>query len=339
MGHRPVINGLILSTGSGDITQNTTSLTVGDTIRRTAGTISDVDGDSVEAGEYCVWYRVDPNTLVETLVKDPGTTDRNCEYMLQAADVGFRIKNVMKVFSDSAIAHDFKVNPADSWPVESMSANEVLPIVVPFPATTNLNTHVNPYTFSLNSGFPSVAFESASFTIQVEGNASNNSQYDWSTNQPAWTSVDANGIVRFTAKPSSVAKTVAIRATSKVDKSIVYSKEFTLSQWWTGGRTGPYMNNYCTTPRRQPNESELGGVFNGLNSYTSRGSYHLGLWSTWGNPENYGANNVFPAGTDAYWSTTRGSVGGLQRNVVFSTGQLREIRSSYFLGILCIENI
>ena len=85
VGHRPVINGLVLGTARGDISQNTVPLYVGDVISRTGGTITDVDGDPVEAGEYCVWYRVEPNTNMETVVKDPGATDRSCEYTLQTA--------------------------------------------------------------------------------------------------------------------------------------------------------------------------------------------------------------------------------------------------------------
>lgn len=341
VGHRPVTTGLVLGTGNGDITVNTTNLNVGETIGLVAVSGNDADDDTVKAGANCVWYRVDPNTNAETVAKDPGGADRNCHYTLQAADVGFKIKNVIKIFSDQdiATAKGFTINPIDSWPVETISNNEVQPIAIPFPATTNLNTHVNPHTFSLNSGFPWTAFESARFTIQVEGNASNNTQYDWSSSQPTWASVDANGVVRFTTKPSSATKTVTIRATLKTDKSIVYSKDFTLSRWWTLDRVSSYQNNYCTAPRKQPDDSELGGVFNGLNSYTSRGSYHLGLWSAWGNPENYGVNSVFPVGTENYWSVTPGSTGGIQRFVSFTSGQLREIRSSYFLGVLCVENI
>lgn len=131
VGHRPVINGLILGTGNapngGDITLNNTILNVGDTIGLWAATGIDADGDLDKAGAHCVWYRVDPNTNAETVVRDPGAADRNCHYTIQAADIGFKIKNVIKIFSDQDIAttKGFTINPIDSWPVETLSSNEV----------------------------------------------------------------------------------------------------------------------------------------------------------------------------------------------------------------------
>ncbi|EBU2669731.1 hypothetical protein CUK74_12590 [Salmonella enterica] len=303
VGHRPVINGLILSTGSGDITQNTTSLTVGDTIRRTAGTISDVDDDPVEAGEYCVWYRVDPNTLVETLVKDPGAGDRNCEYTLQVADLGFRIKNVMKIFSDSAIAHDFTVNPADSWPVESISANQVEPAAQPFPASTTLNTHVHPRTFSLTSGFPSTGFVGAEFTIQVNGSTGNNSQYNWRTNQPSWVSVSSSGVVKFVAQPSSAAKKARIYAASKLDTSILYYIDININDWFTNNNAnkGSWISadTYCRNLGSGygiPTREKL-GIRGGYMTFASRTG--LGLWAEWGRMDYY-SNSWIPH--EQYWT-------------------------------------
>lgn len=229
VGHRPVINGLVLATSSGDITQSSTLLIVGATISRTLGTVADVDGDPVETGEYCVWYRVDSNTNVESVVKDPGAGNRNCEYTLQAADVGFKIKNVIKVFSDLAVAsaNGMKLNPDESWPVETVSAN-VVATLLPFPASTHLSTHRNPFDYSLTSGFPSAGFTRATFTI----NTGNNSLYDWSSNQPSWISVDTAGIVTFTAKPTAATKRFRILAVPKADKSLVYYHDFTVNTWW-----------------------------------------------------------------------------------------------------------
>ncbi|EBU2669730.1 hypothetical protein CUK74_12585 [Salmonella enterica] len=52
VGHRPVINGLVLGTIRGDMSQSSVPLYVGEEISRTAGTITDVDGDPTETEEF-----------------------------------------------------------------------------------------------------------------------------------------------------------------------------------------------------------------------------------------------------------------------------------------------
>lgn len=129
VGHRPVTTALILTTGPGlDITSTGTILNVGDTIGLASARGDDADGDMDKAGANCVWYRVDPVTNAATVARDPGPTDRNCHYTLQAADVGFKIKNTIKIYSDQdiAAAKGFTINPIESWPVDTVSATTVV---------------------------------------------------------------------------------------------------------------------------------------------------------------------------------------------------------------------
>ncbi|EFR0233276.1 hypothetical protein HZM05_002841 [Salmonella enterica] len=344
VGHRPVINGLVLATSSGDITQSSTLLTVGATISRTLGTVADVDGDPVETGEYCMWYRVDPNTLAETLVKDPGATDRNCEYTLQVADLGFKIKSVLKFFSDGIIAagNGFKVNPSESWPVEVLSANDVGPAPIPFPASTTLNTHVAPYTFTLNSGFPSTGFVGATFTIQIGGSTSNNSQYNWSSSQPSWINVDTRGIVTFRSKPSSSTNKVRVFASSKNDKSILYYKDIILNDWFTNNSTNKgnwaSTDNYCRSlgnGYEMPTRARLGMAVVG-NSFARRGG--LGLWSEWGAMHSY--SNGWVAGNQFYW-TAEQMTGSSRYIVRFSDGYVfwENTNGSFVYHRVCVVSL
>lgn len=298
VGHRPVITGLVLGTDRGDMSQSAVPLYVGEVLRRTGGTIDDADGDPVEKEEYCTWYKVDPNTQAEVTI----ATGRPCEYTIQSGDVGFKIKSVIKVTSDAAaaFAKGVRLNPDESWPVEVVSNNAVIaPTPIPFPSTTTLNTHINPHIYALRSTFPNSGFTHAEFTIQVEGNASNNSAYDWKTSQPSWTSVDASGVVKFTAKPTASTNTVRITASSKSDKSIVYIKDFTINRWFTNnGRTvmtWAQQRSFCSTPRGLAINGVLGGNYTGPNTLTTRGTRKGALWSEWGNWSRY-AGSGFEVG-------------------------------------------
>lgn len=158
VGHRPVITGLILGTGNGvgggNITLNTTNLRVGEAVGllSAAGGPSsmDADGDLDKAGAHCVWYRVDPNTNAETVIKDPGPTDRNCHYVIQASDVGFKIKNTITIFSDQDIAtkKGYTLNPIASLPVDTVSANiasSSLPFEIIYGPDTYVEIQPNQY--------------------------------------------------------------------------------------------------------------------------------------------------------------------------------------------------
>ena len=311
---------------------------MGEVISRTGGTITDVDGDPVEAGEYCVWYRVDPNTHKERMM----AAGRPCSYTLQSGDVGFKIKNEIKAISDpvAAAAKGLRLNPDESWPVRTLSANTVIAATpAPFPVSTTLNTHVNPHTYTLSSTFPESGFTHAEFTIQVEGDANNNSQYDWSTSQPSWVSVDASGVVKFTAKPSAANKTVRVTARSKTDKGIIYFKDFTINRWFTHNgntlMTWQESNNYCSSPRSLARNGVLGGNYLGPNTYTTRGTRSGALWSEWGNWSRYAAAGF---GVGQYYTSEQETLTDYYY-IRSDTGHLNTRTGTERLIVACVESI
>lgn len=228
VGHRPVTTGLNLGTGNGagggNITLATTHLSVGNTIGLMAASGNDADGDADKAGAHCVWYRVDPNTQAETVVRDPGAADRNCHYTIQSADVGFKIKNVIKIFSDQDIAttKGFKLNPIDSWPVETVSANMVI----------NQNNRpfdhiqLDGHKEQMPTTFPTTAYEGAQMQLALTSSSppnSINSNYNWSSSSAPAVTVNGVGLVTFNNLPSKDG--VNIVATAK-DGTHSYSYYF-----------------------------------------------------------------------------------------------------------------
>ncbi|MDQ4429030.1 hypothetical protein PKO51_06525 [Yokenella regensburgei] len=158
VGHRPVTTRLILgnsSTPSENITNSKTILKVGDTILLKSAVGDDADGDIDKGGAYCVWYRVDPITSIAVVAKDPGPADRSCSYTIQTADVGFKIKNTIKIYSDQdvATAKGYTINPIESWPVDTISANIVSP-TLPFEIIYGPDTYIDIQSSSNDSHMP-----------------------------------------------------------------------------------------------------------------------------------------------------------------------------------------
>ena len=225
VGHRPVTTGLNLGTGNGagggNITLATTLLVVGNTIGLLSASGNDADGDPDKAGANCVWYRVDPNTHAATVAKNPGPADRNCHYTLQAADVGFKIKNVIKIFSDQdiATAKGFTVNPIESWPVETLSAN----VIITTTTTTTKFNHMlingwktNFSTGGASSDYLSYIYEGATFQFALTSDHLPNpinETYNWSSSSPASVTVSNAGVVTFNSYPG---RELTITATPKI---------------------------------------------------------------------------------------------------------------------------
>ncbi|WP_343529571.1 hypothetical protein [Yokenella regensburgei] len=70
----------------------------------------------------------------------------------------------------------------------------------------------NGYDFAIGSGFPTTGFSQANFQVQIAGDASNNSGYNWSTDQPSWVSVDNSGNVTLKEMPTGSNKSFTIKA-------------------------------------------------------------------------------------------------------------------------------
>lgn len=142
VGHRPIVTDLVIGARSAggaqaDITLPSTSLVPGDFLylaRASGGpNAADIDGDLDKIGAHCVWYKVHTDGT-STVAQDPGPNDRICQYTIQTSDIGFKIKNVIRIFSDQDVATQkgYTLNPIDSLPVETVSAAVVGQSILPF---------------------------------------------------------------------------------------------------------------------------------------------------------------------------------------------------------------
>ncbi|EDI4473223.1 hypothetical protein CD575_22235, partial [Salmonella enterica] len=207
VGHRPVVKNLkLVNSQSKDITQSTTQLEPGDTISLLNATVSDIDGDISGAGAYCIWYKVAVSGGTPIMVYDPGPNDRNCSYTLKDSDIGFRIKNTIKFYSDQSIAinQNYTINPVESVGIDTLSSRIV---TTPHPFSGMLS---NGTIFSSSSGFPSTGFANASFQLQVNGSSASNRNYEWVTEDPSVVSVNDIGEVFLKSKIVGDVNIVAI---------------------------------------------------------------------------------------------------------------------------------
>ncbi|MEG1440149.1 MAG: hypothetical protein RSC83_13385 [Hafnia sp.] len=317
VGHRPITINLGIGTGTGaspgDMTQPGGTLIAGQTLGLFSAAGNDPDGDPDKGGANCVWYRVDPNTQAETVAKDPGAADRNCHYTLQAADVGFKIKNVIKIFSDQdiATAKGFTINPIDSWPVETVSANRV---AAANPYISRIETpSIPPLHHKADAGFPKIAYQMAYFDIIIEdGSGSGNlaRDYRWSSSEPYAISVSSDGSV--TVNNVSVNPVITITATPKSGggKALTYEikpREFVQAY----GNLVNHANaaKYCVPPRKT----------------LTPGDY-VNIWKEWGDN-----------GEDKSWSL--GSTNGTYMAFDWTTGKEVESKTgSELYNAICIES-
>lgn len=105
---------------------------------------------------------------------------------------------------------------------------------------------VNGHTFLTSDGFPSIGYTNATFTVGIEGK--DNSNYDWSADQP-WVAIDAMGNVTFTGEASSATKTVTIWAREKTTMARYYWT-FTVNHWFEIYATDLIYEdayNYCSS--------------------------------------------------------------------------------------------
>ncbi|EHM1654536.1 hypothetical protein KDR40_004863 [Salmonella enterica subsp. enterica serovar Saintpaul] len=325
VGHRPVTSALILSANGNfnDITSAATSLKVGDVIGLAHAYGDDKDGDADKAGAYCVWYRVDPNTGTETEASKPVATDRNCRYTVQSADVGFKIKNTITIFSDQdiATASGFTINPIDSWPVSTMSANIVTSLNnMPFD-----HIQVEKYRVSIPTAFPVTAYEGAQMHLaltstQLPNNALNTT-YDWYSSAAPAVTVNGVGSVTFNHIPPN--PDVSIVAKAK-DGTHSYSYQFRISKFFITHPNGTSMNKkdsdtFCTSNGYQApkgNDVSNGGALRQV-------GYLLNEWGSFANrtPWNGGAYHT----TEGFVSLTNGVSG--------NSNDVNVVR-----GVICVKN-
>lgn len=88
---------------------------------------------------------------------------------------------------------------------------------------------VNGHDFLAPAGFPTTAFEGAKFRIAVNGDVANNTNYTLSVDRD-WLTIDADGNVNITGKPTPFTKTASINLLSKLTGEL---SQYTFTiKWW-----------------------------------------------------------------------------------------------------------
>ncbi|WP_454520621.1 Ig-like domain-containing protein, partial [Citrobacter koseri] len=194
---------------------------------------------------------------------------------------------------------------------------------------------VNNYTFAKDAGFPKTGFTGAKFTVQLNGGEP--TDYTW-TSTAAWASVDASGVVTFTAKGDSTP--VTITATSKLNPSKAVAYVFTLNDWYTNNgsttMTWSAANTYCTNQGAAlPTRLQLGGTQMTEGQYNARGTVDS-LWSEWGDLTKY-TGSGFPSSHYTWTSEVVSS--GNRYFVSLTTGYVASGSDSYSSYVACRQGL
>ncbi|SCC69754.1 Ig-like domain-containing protein, partial [Kosakonia oryziphila] len=187
------------------------------------------------------------------------------------------------------------------------------------PQTMPGSVSVNGATFNLSGGFPTTGFTGATFQVLLNGSATNNSSYTWSSNQ-TWVSVDNSGHVSFIGTPTSATKTVTITATPTASGT-PYTYTFTVSKWFVnnGGIALNWndANTYCSSRGGLGTALDLTNVTSGTGS---RAGNSGALWSEWGALSSYSGSGFI---SDYNWTSEFDSAGSGNNKMVRSdTGSI-----------------
>lgn len=183
----------------------------------------------------------------------------------------------------------------------------VLAIPVEMPAGTKLS--VNRHEFYVGNQFPHTGILGAKFQVWFNGDASNNSAYQWSVDQP-WVSIDSEANVTFIDTPDSTNNTVTIIAIPIDTGTPRYVYTFTVSKWFvTAG--GEKKNWAGADAWCKENGLEMPSMADVVYASQKRywGPY---LWSEWGDCSVFANAGV----TSGYycWVTDVGD-DGVHRNI------------------------
>lgn len=183
----------------------------------------------------------------------------------------------------------------------------VLAIPVEMPAGTKLS--VNRHEFYVANQFPHTGILGAKFQVWFNGDASNNSAYQWSVDQP-WVSIDSEANVTFIDTPDSTNNTVTIIAIPIDTGTPRYVYTFTVSKWFvTAG--GEKKNWAGADAWCKENGLEMPSMADVIYASQRRywGPY---LWSEWGDCSVFANAGV----TSGYycWVTDVGD-DGVHRNI------------------------
>lgn len=188
----------------------------------------------------------------------------------------------------------------------------VLAIPELVPADTKLS--VNGYEFYRGTQFPHTGILGAKFQVWFNGDASNNSAYQWSVDQP-WVSIDSEANVTFIDTPDSTNNTVTIIAIPIDTGTPRYYHTFTVSKWFvTAG--GEKKNWAGADAWCKENGLEMASMADVIYASQRRywGPY---LWSEWGDCSVF-ANAGVTSGYNC-WVTDVGD-DGVHHNVSLTVG-------------------
>ncbi len=163
---------------------------------------------------------------------------------------------------------------------------------------------VNGANFDINSGFPKMAFEGATFQLQANGSVANNNKFNWSSDNEA-VDVDQNGNITINDATSS---NVTIELSDKVNPFNTTKFSFKLNEWFINNSSTrvevPEADAWCAAQGNgysTPNNTQItidfakrnaaGGL---IDSWGRMGNYSLG----WTN-EYYWLSNINTNGNRA----------------------------------------
>ena len=155
---------------------------------------------------------------------------------------------------------------------------------------------VNDAFFNANSGFPTLGFEGAFFTLNLRNALAED--YTWRSNV-SWVGVDSAGMVMLMAEPLGQEE-VIITATPKVGQGESLHYRFTLTGWFklnSGSKRGYSQTKlYCNSLGNNyvmPKPNLLTNGKRGVQNSATRGATVRSLWSQWGELRSYGQYDTF----------------------------------------------
>lgn len=193
----------------------------------------------------------------------------------------------------------------------------------------------NGQTFSMTDGFPSVGMLYASFTLEINGSTTKNSDYIWSTDA-SWLRIKTPGVISFTGSTTSGNATANITATpvSGTGKSLTYS--FTLKHW--------ILNVANSSPDPTQADTLCGKHSGHVPSYSLYSSAQPGgygargigtLYGEWGDPSVMMGNQWSTSSpAESMWASETGS-NGTRIYVNWRNGYVNNRVPSQTMDIVC----
>ncbi len=239
----------------------------------------------------------------------------------QVLEVSVRAKNGADVYGNSTT-----VNTAQTGDGNNTTGGDAGK-VIGSPALKNIE--VNGYNFALNSGFPTIGFKGAQFTLNIEYALAE--EFNWESDA-SWVSV-SNGVVSFISEGNK--SKVIITGTPKSGAGNIITFSFTLKEWYISKGESQTVNfddasKYCSSKGYiVPTAGQLTGS---VSSDGTRGTLG-GLWSEWGNILAFDAD--FP---NHSWTATIPQAGYYSAVNLFN-GVLEQLSSASSTQAVCQRDL